>query len=257
MKSIIIIVVLILGMPKADAQKTYRITAYGGWQHTLAQRGPKGETEISPVKFVKPISRMFGLNFDMQLNEKWTLGIDILYGELDWGYEVLSNRNLPQSVGLYSGMLGNGGFTKLYTGGLKIGYDVFEIRKWRGRVFITPNIGFYPFDKMLADTVNGNSFDRGSDTIYSNPTLYINYPPYQNQGFYFLMRLGYEQELKLGRHISLTGRVCYQQGFQTFVIGYTNIQRLRDPSGPLQQMYYTKVNGTALQWHLGLRYNFK
>ncbi len=71
------------------------------------------------------------------------------------------------------------------------------------------------------------------------------------------MRLCYETELKLRKHIGLTCRVCYQQGFQTFLIGYTNIQRLRDPSGPIQQLYYTKVNGTAVQWHFGLRYNFK
>ena len=239
-----------------NAQTNYKITAYGGWQHLLAQRGPRGETSMSPVKFVKPIARMFGLGFDMNLKNKWSIGMDFLYGELNWGYQAFDPRFLEQSVGIFSGQLGNGGRTELFMGGIKAGYSVFETRKWKGSVFVIPTIAFYPFDKMLADTLV-NSYHRGIDTTYSNLTLYINHPPYQKEGFYFLMRLGYETELKLGKHIGLTGRISYQQGFQTFLIGYTNIQRLRDPSGPIQQLYYTKVNGTAVQWHFGLRYNFK
>ena len=252
-----LLLLLVTVVFSADAQQKYSFTAYGGWQHLLAQRGPRGETVMSPVKFAKPIARMFGFGFDMDLKNKWSIGLDLLYGELSWGYIAYDPRFREQSVGIFSGQLGNPGRTELFMGGIKAGYSLFETRKWKGSVFVIPTIAFYPFDKMSADTLSGNDFSRGLDTVYSNPTLYINHPPYQNQGFYFLMRLGYETELKLGKHIGLTGRISYQQGFQTFLIGYTNIQRLRDPSGPLQQMYYTKVNGTALQWHFGLRYNFK
>lgn len=256
MKYFFLILLVFFKFTETNSQKKYSLTAYGGWMHTIAERGPKTQTAFSPVKFVKPVSKTLGFAFDLSVNQKLKVGLEFFHEEYDYGYEVSKKASL-YGVGVSSGQLGNGVRSILWKSGFRVTHLITERKRWNFYARVTPSLGYYFFDKLLADTSFNNNWWWDLEQRYPNSTLYIMQPPYQRQGLYFLLKGGLEIEYKLKGNFSLPLAVDYQQGFRNFIIDNTLIQRLKEPGGPVSQMYYTRVNGSSIQWHFGIRYNFK
>jgi hypothetical protein len=235
------------------AQIHYEAGLVLGLQHTLAQRGPQYNTNVSDVKFLKPLCRSVGLLFDIKPEGKKVFyGIEFMYDDNDFGYKAEShNIDLSQGVSITSGDMTADDWLNIYKGGIRIGYPLYRKRKIQLLGVIIPSLGYYKFLQLLSDT-SDNNFWR-TDKV---EVQYINYPTWQRQGVYFFLKGTMELQYKWNRHFASSIMMSYQQGFKPFVIDTMNIIRPFGPAGPQQHKYWTKVNGTALQWHFGFKYTF-
>lgn len=232
-------------------QKKLEFSLIGGWQHTLAQRGPQHETEVSNVRFVKPLVKTIGLNINVNLNQRFFYGLEFFYDEFDFGYEGESHNINNSGLGIASGMLGASDRIKIFKFGTRFGYQLYAIKRFAFNAVIIPSIGYYPYAARLNDTaLNVGIRNSGSEIEY------ISYPAYQNEGFKFLLKGTLEAQYSLGKHFGISLQFSYQQGFSPFVIDTTNIIRPYDPGGPKQAKYWTRINGSGIQGHFGVLYRF-
>lgn len=225
----------------------------GGWGHTVAQRGPMGKTEVSDVKFVKPLTKTYGLNFDLNVLPKFKIGLEFMLDEFDYGYDA--KRYLHKDgVGVVSGLMGADAYINLYKAGVRLGYGAFNTRKFQINAFVIPSVGYYSELQTLNDTGQYNIHWREQGS--KSEIYYIKYPPYQKQGLCFLLKTTVEANYRFGKHFGASLDVSYQQGFTPFIKDTVNIVRPYDPGGLKQHTYWTSVNGTSLQFHIGLKYEW-
>lgn len=230
----------------------YAISFYGGWLHSISDRGPRETTEVSEVKFVRPVTKNLGLGFDISLSESYSLGIIVSLNEFDYGYRASPHYN---SSKLTSGLEAANDRVILYCAGIRGIYKLINWKKFRINAVITPCIGYYPYSGQLADTTD-NEVYRTKPMIRDNEVHYMRYPPYQKEGIAFYLRGGFEGSFFIKQHFVITAALHYQQGFNPFVIDTVNIVRPYEPTGEKQAKYWTKVNGTSLQFQLGIGYRF-
>jgi hypothetical protein len=81
------------------------------------------------------------------------------------------------------------------------------------------------------------------------------FPPIQNNGLHFLVKAKAGLSYKFSKRVAGLFSCEYQQGFSNFVTDYTHIYVQGYPQYD-DKMYYTKVKGTAYQFHFGLRFYF-
>lgn len=244
--------------PSSFAQEggsRYEIAFLLGFEHTLAQRGPRHTTEVSEVTFLKPIPKTLGGMFNISpAKGRLFYGIEFLYDEFDYGYEAESHDLLTGAgLGISSGKLRAGDRIALYKAGMRVGYRIYTSRKISVNSVLTPSIGHFTPSSLLADT-SGNKHERAP--YYVPEIQYIDYPPMQREGLYFLLKGTVEFQYRWNRHFATSFMMSYQQGFKPFYIDTTNIVRPYEYFGLKEHKYWTKINGTALQWHFGFIYTF-
>ncbi len=238
----------------AQTRTVYELVFLPGFELTLAQRGPREMTEVSKVKFFRPVTKTVGGMFNIMPDGKLFYGIEFLYDEFDYGYGALSH-DVASSTHLYtsSGILSANDRVSLLKTGIRCGYRFFDTRKFQLMTAIIPSVGYYSESALLKDT-SLNFYER-----YSNAPAeiwYLNYPPYQREGLSFLLKGTLEFQYNWNRHFATSVMVSYQQGFSSFVIDTVEIVRPYEYTGLKRAKYWTKVNGTALQWHFGFKYVF-
>jgi hypothetical protein len=251
---LLLIICLISICSNLVAQVKYETGLLLGLQHTIAGRGPKYKTNVSEVKFLKPLSRSVGAYFDIKPNiNRVFYGIEFMWDDNDFGYKAEShNITRSQGLSITSGVLTASDWINIYKGGIRIGYHLYRKKKIQLVSIIIPSLGYYITSPILADTTS-NKYEREDDLEIQ----YIAYPTWQKQGLYFFLKGTVELQYKWSQHFSTSLMMSYQQGFTPFVIDTRNIIRPYEPSGPQEHEYWTKVNGTALQWHIGFKYIFR
>ncbi len=237
----------------ANAQVQYEAGMLLGFQHTVARRGPLQATNVSDVKFLKPFTRSIGVLFDMKTQQKKLFyGIEFMNDNNDFGYKAESHDlNTSPGLSLTSGKMSSGDWIDVYKGGVRVGYYVYKRRKIAISGVVVPSLGYYNASLLLADTTGNSSWRRNLVEIQ-----YITYPTWQRQGIYFFLKSTVEIQYSWTQHFATSFMMSYQQGFTPFVIDTTNIVRPYELTGPQEHKYWTKVNGTALQWHFGFKYIF-
>lgn len=237
----------------AQVKKTkYEFSFVPGIQHTLAQRGPKHETEVSKVKFLHPIRKSIGGMFNIIPDGNLYYGLEFSYDEFNYGYVAESHNVHPSAgVGISSGLLSNGFRVALYKAGLRAGYSLYNSKKLHINTAFIPSMGYFKEVNYLNDT-SSNITERK----YPSEILYIKLIPDQREGFYLLLKGTAEVQYNWSEHFATSFMFSYQQGFSPFIIDTVNIIRPYEYTGLKEHKYYTKVNGTGLQWHLGFKYTF-
>lgn len=256
MKSFLLVLVSLAAfIAKAQEQHKYDVGFAVGWLTTLDEAGPRGMSELGDVKFLHPWYLANGnLYFDYHLNNTFLLGIEVGIDQSDFGYVATP---LYSFSGLSSGQLSAGAAISLYKAGLRIGTR----KAISDRVDITgilnPAFGYYIADDWWADTANRNAYMHDVRPPGSGKIQYIKYPPYQKSGLHFTAKATVILAYRVSKRLGLTVDIAYQQGFSNFFTDSTSIRQYEPTTLKLtEQVYYTKLRGTSLQYHIGLRYRF-
>ncbi|MBX2907619.1 MAG: hypothetical protein KF744_16360 [Taibaiella sp.] len=238
----------------AFGQHKYELIFMPGIETTIAKRGPHYKTEVSSVKFLKPISKTMGGAFNITQSEKWSYGIEVFYDEFDYGYLAESHDIFSSSgVMLASGDMHADDRIALLKCGIRMGRWIMARKKIGFGVALVPSLGYYKKSLLLNDTTD-NSFWREP---YPLEIQYNGLIPYQRQGWNFLLKTSIEAQYQWSKHFATSLVISYQQGFSAFVVDSVNIVRPFELSGPKEHKYWTSVNGSAVQWHLGFKYFFQ
>lgn len=233
----------------------YNIGLAGGWLKTIAESGPKNTTEVGDVKFLRPWYTANGsIYFDIHLYEKWLVGIEVGVDQCDFGYEATPIYSFN---GLSSGSLSSGAYVYTYKAGARLLYRTKVTKKIDVTTVLNPALGYYPFSDYFIDTANSNAYMHNTRAPGTGKVQYIHYPAYQNDGLFFTVKGTLVGSYKLSNRMSLTVDVAYQQGFSSFLIDSISIRQY-EPSTlkRYEQVFYTKLNGTSFQYHIGIYYRF-
>lgn len=235
----------------------YIIGIEAGAAQSIPKSGPKDLAKQSGVKFLKPSSSSINSYFDIRYDKQLLIGFEIAIDEYNYGY--LGTHITPIN-GISSGDLLANDYIYLYKVGVRINYERNVFKRLKVIGSIVPSIGYYPYNNSFDDTAEINHYFHEIRPPGSNKIQYIHYPAIQNQGFHFVLKANALFSYALGnkQKFALTADISYQQGFSSFHTDIVNIRQY-DPVTlqPTQNdIYYTKLNGTNLQFHLGIRYMF-
>lgn len=237
----------------AFGQHKYELVFLPGIETTIAKRGPRNNTEVSSVKFLKPVSKTIGGAFNIVSSRNWHYGIEAFYDEFDYGYFANShNVQTPSGIMLASGDMHADDRISLLKCGVRIGRWIIVQRRFSFGVALVPSLGYYKKSVLLNDTTD-NSFWR---VPFPLEIQYNGLIPYQREGWNFLLKSSVEAQHKWSKHFATSILISYQQGFSAFLVDSVNIVRPFGANGPKEHKYWTSVNGSALQWHLGFKYFF-
>lgn len=232
----------------------YNIGLAGGWQTTFAERGPKGTTEVGDVEFLHPWSAVGYGYLDVRLNEHILVGIELGADQFDYGYVGTLFYSFSGSS---SGSLISDGYIHLFKAGLRFSYQKALTKRFDLTATLNPAVGYYPFSDYRTDTAESNAYMHDVRPPGSNKIQYIQYPPYQKEGLHFTVKATVMMAYQMGKRLALTLDVAYQQGFSNFLTDSMSIRQYEPGTlKKFEQVYYTKVNGTCLPIHVGLRYRF-
>lgn len=232
----------------------YSLVLSAGWMPTLGGRGPKETTEVGKVKFLHPWSAVFDGYLNISVQKNIFLGFEFATDQYDWGYKA------PQIYpvnGISSGLLTTTTNINFYKAGIRIGYEVPIFKRLLVQASITPFVGYLPHYSELDDTSTINAYDYKVRAPGTGAVQYVALPPYQNSKPQFVLKAAALVSYRVGRRFFMTLDAAYQQGFSTFFIDYVNIRQIEPQTHTIDQhIYYTKINGTSFQFHLGIRYDF-
>jgi hypothetical protein len=204
-----------------------------------------------PVKHLYSYDNSFGASFLLH-NSRCNFGLDVNVDQYGFGLNNTS-KIYHSGLSISAGKLGLHWRLFLYKTGILINKEFYNWRKFKFNATISPTFGWYKFID------NFNKYENnGGDTINTNfPTsvLYTTLPAYQRPGVYFLLRGSIQAEYKLQKQLNLTLSMGYQQGFKTFFRDSTIIS-LEYLSNKPSTLYTGDINGTSIQFSLGLKYYF-
>lgn len=233
-----------------DAQK-YSSAFYIGALSTIANRGPKENTVVSEVKFIKPITKTIGCTFDLNINRPFYWGIEFFYDEFDFGYKA-TQRPINSGLSISSGAEGALDRIGIYKIGLRINYSFSVLEKVTLHCRLVPSLGYYPYSSTLSDTAEINS-------QYRNPRYevqYIRNAPTQDEGLLLLLKGSTEIQYLFYKKLGASFSISYQRGFNSFLYDTTLIVRPYEPNGSKQHNYWTTLNGSSFQFHIGFFFKF-
>jgi len=238
----------------AFGQNKYELAFMPGIETTIAKRGPRNNTDVSSVKFLRPISKTLGGAFSIVNSARWYYGIEAFYDEFDYGYFAVS-RNVLSSSGimLASGDMHADDRVALLKCGVRVGRWIMVWKRLGFGATLVPSLGYYRKSVLLNDTTD-NSFWREP---YPLEIQYNGLIPYQRQGWNFLLKGSLEAQYRWSKHFATSLLISYQQGFSAFVVDSVNIVRPYEVTGRKEHKYWTSVNGSAIQWHVGFKYIFE
>lgn len=240
-------------MGKKDIE--YDLQFNAGFLRTLASSGKLDNTENQyiNVSYYRTISKSLNLAFTAK-NVKFNnvlFGLELGIDEFTYGYTAGSTEKVP-------GVSGGGGNVApddrviLYKLAPVIGYELPISPRLQLRTTLQPTLAYFPYSSILNDTNNAFWWG-GRDADRDGAVWFLTQPSKQSNGFHFLAKANAALSYKFSKHIAGTFSLAYQQGFRNFVEDQKHIFMPTYPQHD-NKMYYTKVNGTAWQFHFGLRY---
>jgi len=237
-----------------SGQFKYSISLGVGAMGTVAEKGPKTKTSIGDMRFLHPWDVSFNGVFNISLKHGFSAGLELGIDRFDYGYKA---EQLYAIDGISSGLLASDANINLYRAGVRCSYDIRISKRILIQASLAPSIGFYPHIDHLDDTAALNEYQYRVRPAGTGKTQYIELPPYQNSKPKFLVRSAITGSYKIGKRMHITGDISYQQGFKSFLIHYVMIRQI-DPVtfATDQQQFYTKINGSCFQFHIGFRYEF-
>ncbi|MDI9366697.1 MAG: hypothetical protein QM541_17200 [Flavobacterium sp.] len=239
----------------AQSKTKYSIGTFFGLTQNLGRRGPTEKTEVSDVRFIRPIAKTFGGSFDLKLHPKYSLGLEVGYDEFQAGYSASNNYpNSNTSTSISSGMLLIPERIALFKTGIRLVRSFSIVRGLQINTIFTPYIAYSKARPNLNDTAQWN-LDERTGAYGNREVQYFRYPAYQNTGLHFVIKATAELQYKFRNNVSITLDAAYQQGFRPFVIDTVNIVRQYEPNSP-QHKYWTRFSGSSVQFHFGVKYDF-
>jgi hypothetical protein len=252
MRNTILLIFILVSEHTYSQEYKYSISINDGQIITLPMFKTIQLTDNLPVKHLYSYDNAFGGAFLIH-NTRINFGIDVNVDQYNFGLNNTS-KIYHSGLSISAGKLLLGWRLFLYKTGILINKEFYNWRKFKFNATISPTFGWYKF----IDNFNKYEYN-GGDTINTNfPTsvLYTTLPAYQRPGVYFLLRGSIQAEYKLRQKMYITFSTSYQQGLKTFFRDSTVIS-LEYLANKPKTLYTGDINGTSLQFSLGLKYYFK